>query len=416
MPKGRGGILLIVFLILLILLVVWLLRRQGDLNLFGAQQGQIPIELKNIVPKGWTLREQQPAPCSFDDDPDNEWLLLYNYDPTSVPNVYANNAAAPFKVIGGVIYDAQVNRTPQELGNTSPYRPALLVPYKLLPDYYTGKGQGYLGESDVKFYPYASSQQGAKEATGCRADELYFLGYSYATLPTRLSIFHWAGRGVGYRGVHFVGNAHVDAPDMVDPTKPKPIAEVFTYNRLANHRSVLCEVRHFKRDGALADLRFPEVPNDFTIDFCFGTPQDPAYPEAALIALLRGATPPAEGSPTGPTFLTKDAEVDGRLKALIEQNKAVRILSVTNQGTIAPNPAAGRPCPPEAVAFPTPPPTDDRADNWWCAGEEAYAEAEIMLPGSNAIYRAVARLISIANEQVTADVHWRVVSLQLVAP
>lgn len=413
MPKGRGGILLILFFLLLILLVVWLLRQQGSLNLFGAQQGQIPIELKNIVPKGWTLREQQPAPCSFDDDPDNEWLLLYNYDPTSVPNVYANNAAT-FNVIGGVVYDAQVNRAPQELGDASPYRPALLVPYKLLPDYYTDKGQGYLGESDVRFYPYTPAPQGTKEAPGCHAEELYFLGYSYASLPTRLSIFHWAGREVGYKGVHFVGNAHVDAPDTVDPTKS--ITEVFTYNRLANHRSVLCEVRHFKRKGALADLRFPEEPTDFTIDFCFGTPKDPAYPEAALIALLRGADPPADGSPTGSTFLTKNAEVDGRLKALIDQNRAVRILSIANQGTIAPNPAAGGPCPPEAIVLPTPPPTDDRADNWWCAGEEAYAEAEIMLPDSDTIYRTVARLISIANEQVTADVHWRVVSLQLYAP
>ncbi len=407
MPKSRGGILLIVFFILLILLVVWLLSRGNGLNLFGTQQGQIPIELKNIVPNNWVLLEQQSEPCSFDDDPDNEWLLLYRYDQTAVPNVYAGgDSQVGYSVIGGVIYDAQVNRAPQEMSNASPYRPALLVPYKLLPDYYTGKGQGYLGENDAKFHKYAPIQE---DMAQCRAEELYFLGYSYASLPTRLSIFRWAGRTIGYRGVHFIGNAHVDAPGVVDPAAY--VENVTTYNRLANHRSVLCEVRHFKREGDLADLRFPEEPDSFTIDFCYGTPKDPAYPEAALIALLRGGDPLPEGGPTGPSFLTKNAEVDPRLKPIIDQGQAVRILSVANQGTIAPSPEAGQKCPSAAVVLPTPPPTDDRADNWWCAAEEAYVEAEIAL-GSE-IYRAVARLISIANEQVTAGVHWRVTRLTL---
>ncbi len=404
MPKGRGGILLIAFLILLILVVVWFLRRQGGLSGLGAQQGQIPIEIKNIIPGNWTLLTQPSPPCSFDGDPDNEWLLLYRYD-----QPVGEAVKGAYSPIGGVIYDAQVNRAPQELNHASPYRPALLVPYKLLPDYYTGKGQGYLGESDVKFYPYTPSQGETKEATQCSAKELKFLGYSQGALPTRLSIFRWKNQDVGYEGVHFIGDAHVDAPGATDPTVA--VTQVTTYNRLANHRSLLCEVRRFTRQGELAALSFPQDPGRFTIDFCYGTPLDPAYPEAALIAFLRGASPPQEGSPTGASFLTKNAEVDPRLRQTLDREKAVRILSVANQGTIAPSPGAGEPCSPASVVLPTPPPTDDRADNWWCAAEEAYVEAEIVL-GSD-VHRAIARLISIANEQVTTDVHWRIASLSL---
>lgn len=394
MLKGRGGIALVIILILLLVVVVWLLNRGGGLSLLSAPAGQIPIELRDIIPTGWTLLPQQSQPCSFDDDPDNEWLLLYRYDKTSVKDVYSNKDVG-HSVIGGVIYDAQVNRIPQDPGVVSPYRPALLVPYKLLPDYYTGKGQGYLGESDVRFYKYAPGQQ---DPNRCQAEELYFLGYSHGPLPTRLSIFRWAGRAVGYEGVHFIGDAHVDAPGVVAPTSR--VADVTTYNRLQNHRSVLCEVRHFARSGA-AGLNFREESDRFTIDFCYGRPADPVYPEAVLIALLRGGAPPKEDSPTGEDFLTRDAQVDPQLKSVLEKKQPLRILAVANQGTIAPKPEAGQRCSPATVVLPDPPPTDARAGRWWCAAEEAHVEASVVLDGVS--YNVVARLISIANEQVTTD-------------
>lgn len=413
MPRGRGGLILLAFFIAITALAVWLLLRRSELNLFQ-REGQIPIELKNIIPAKWILLEKQPQPCNLDDDPDNEWLLLYHYDQTSTANVYAGgDSRVNHNPIGGVVYDAQVNRVPQELGSISPYRPALLVPYKLLPDYYTGKGQGYLGENDVRFYPYAAVPKGTKEETGCRAEELYFLGYSYMPLPTRLSIFRWAGRATGYEGIHFIGDAHVDAPGAVDTTTP--INQVTTYNRLDNHRSLLCEVRRFARPEGSKTLNFPEDPNSFTIDFCFGTPEDPAYPEAALVALLRGAEPPTESSPTGPSFLTRNADLDSRLAFLRSdrsKREKVRILSVANQGTVAPRPNAGNRCPPEVLVTSASSATETPGNRWWCAAEEAYVEVEIVL-GNNSVQRAIARLISIANEQVTADVHWRVTSLKL---
>ena len=399
MFKGRGLLTLIV--LALILLIAYLLIRQGNFNLPGKKPTELPVDLKKIIPASWTLLASQSQPCDFDGDKEDEWLLLYSYDPTSVLDVYsASNKSVERRLIGGAIYDAQVNRIPQEPGNISPYRPALLAPYKLLPDFYTGKGQGFLGETDVVFRSYPPVQ---KNATNCQAEELYFLGYSYEPLPTRLSIFRWNSREVGYEGVHFVGNAHVDAPDTLNATQP--ITEVMTYNHLDNHRSLLCAVKRFQRPTGAKTLEFPEDTTQFTIDFCYGKPSDPIYPEAVLVALLRGGKPPAVGSPTGASFLTKNAELASELSALRTNTPPqLRILSLTNQGTVAPFPGMGRKCEANEVEF-----ADDI--NWWCATEEAYVEAEVVI--GDGIFRAVAYLISIANDQVTASVHWRVTSMTL---
>lgn len=406
MPKGRSGIILTIILIALVAILVLLLRQRGLLGSPASQQAQIPIELRNIIPSNWQVLDNQPQPCNLDDDQDNEWLVLYRYDITTVSDVYAaRESKVSHSPIGGVVYDAQVNRLPQAPGNIALYRPAFLVPYKLLPDYYTGKGQGYLGETDVKFYPYAASQrEGRRTPTQCRAEELYFLGYSYLPLPTRFSIFRWRGPQLGYQGVHFVGDAHVDAPGATDKTTR--VETVTTYNRLANHRSVLCEVKRFERRGELAELNFTEKTAEFTIDFCFGAPNDPVYPEAVLIALLRGANPAAGGSPTGNSFLTKNVFLDPRLEALRAAGRQpLQIVSVINQGSVASSPGEGKECPAGMLQ------SSDGA-KWWC-NEEVVVRAAVIFSGETEPRWAVARLTSIANDQVTAGVHWRVTSLTL---
>ncbi len=410
MPKGRSGIILMITLIALVAILVLLLRQGGLLGRSASQQAQIPIELRKIIPVGWVPLNGQPQVCNLDDDLDDEWLVLYRYDRTEVKNVYAaRESMVGHSPIGGIVYDAQVNRVPQELGNLSPYRPALLVPYKLLPDFYTDKGQGYLGETDAKFYPYAPDQKDSQKAKKCHANELYFLGYSYLPLPTRFSIFRWEGREVGYRGIHFIGDAHVDARDVTDSSKP--VTEVTTYNRLANHRSVLCEVKVFERKDGPGALNFELKPGKFTIDFCFGTPKDPAYPEAVLVALLRGGSPPAAESPTGGSFLTIDAIVSSPLLERLATVKKdpIQIMSVTNQGAVQVHPQRGYRCTSEISQN-----TEEKEESkktWWCGAEKAYVQAVIILNGETR--PVTAQLISIANEQVTADVHWRIINLTL---
>lgn len=406
MLKGRSSIIFTIVLIALVAILALLLRQRGLPGSPASQQAQIPIELRNIIPSSWQLLDKQPQPCNLDDDLADEWLVLYRYDTTEVPNAYAaRESKVPHSPIGGIVYDAQVNRVPQAPNNIASYRPALLMPYKLLPDFYTDKGQGYLGESDVKFHPYASSQPGGRTTTTqCRAEELYFLGYSYLPLPTRLSIFRWRSPQLGYQGIHFVGDAHVDAENVTAGSKP--VTKVTTYNRLANHRSLLCEVKRFERQGELVELNFREKTAEFTIDFCFGTPNDPVYPEAALIALLRGANPQADGSPTGNSFLVKNARLDLRLEVLrTAERQPLRIVSVINQGSVSPTAGQGMECSADMLQSPG-------KAKWWC-NDEAVVWAAIIFSGESEPRWVVARLISIANDQVTAGVHWRVRSLTL---
>ncbi len=402
MLKGRSGIIFVIVLIALLAILALLLRQRGLPGTLTPQQPQIPIDLRDLIPTEWKLLDKQPQQCDLDNDGEPEWLVLYRYDTTKTANLYATSESYFFhSPIGGVVYDPQVNRVPQALGNISPYRPALLVPYKLLPDFYTDKGQGYLGENDVKFYPYAPEKDDSKEtARKCYAEELYFLGYSYLPLPTRLSIFRWAGREVGYQGVHFVGDAHVDAPNILEPTTP--ITTVTTYNRLANHRSVLCEVKVFERKGA---LNFELVEEKYTIDFCFGIPVDPFYPEAVLVALLRGGKPAGQG-PTGGSFLTENADVASPLRERLNtaSNAPLQILSVTNQGAVLAHPERGFRCPEGMLQNPG-------NEQWWCGNEEAFVQAVVVLDGEPR--RVTAHLISVANERVTANVHWRVIRLAL---
>ena len=67
----------------------------------------------------------------------------------------------------------------------------------------------------------------------CQPTEVGFLGYSNGntngatSLPTRLSLFHWAGKDSGYQGSLFIGNARIDA-DI--PTEPNQfVTQVTTY-------------------------------------------------------------------------------------------------------------------------------------------------------------------------------------------
>lgn len=403
-----------VLIILVFLFLVFLLWRFVSGTPFPGAQSNVPLDVKSIVPKSWTVLTDKGVVCDFDEDGAAEWLVMFRYDTSG----YGPQDSLTHGEIGGVVYDSQVNRVPQSPGAQSPSRPALLIPYPLLPDVYAGKGQGYLGEADVRTHLYQLA--GSKT---CSSSEFAVLGTTSGTLPGAqaafLSLFRWDGDAVGYSGVHYVGNARIAIDDPA-----KPIVHFQTYNRL-NDRSVLCAVQAYSRpvatgEGAVPQtIQFTEDAAAYTIDFCFNAPGDPFYPEGVVVAFLRGRNPssPDDPTPTGESFLTQDAldALPPELALLASANRLpIPILSVSNPGTLAPGPAEGRPCTAAQAGVNQQAGTPSgvtATPQWWCGRERASVETEILLDGQR---RQVHwSLISMASSSTTSGLHWRVDNLEL---
>ena len=393
-----------------ILLVYSFLRQKVTLPVVNTG---LPIDLQTMIPISWKVIPGQFKTCDFDSDGDNEYLIIYSYDPGAVANR---------GLIGGVIYDTQVNRVPQAPGVEATYRPAFMVPYKLLPDIYGGKGQGYLGQSGVGVYPLPPIAAGGK----CQAKEILVYGYSYDAFPTILSVFRWEGELIGYVGWHVQGNVRLRAYDAASPDPSKPSATdnsgtaavgVFAYNQL-NQRSLLCAVRHYRRTPPATKtdlppgLDFKEIKEDYTLDFCYGAPKDPAYPEGIVMALLRGQNPAAV-TPTGGSYLTKDA-LDALPPELSElksaDRKAIRTLSVSAPGTLGWYPPPGNRFTWTPTGTPSPTP-----QTWWLNSEPpTVVETEIVLnDGTGQTRQARWTLVSMANEKANADTLWRISRVEL---
>jgi hypothetical protein len=385
------------------LILIFLICRASPLFQQGGQETTLPVDLQNVIPSTWAPLPDQPTICDYDRDGENEWLILFRYDTTQVgAPPQPSDAKVQRGPIGGVVYDAQVNYVPEEPDNRSPYRPALLIPYMLLPDFYPGKGQGYLGESSVTLIQYPSS---GKQGEQCAVEEIYAFGYADGLIPARLSAFRWQDKSTGYVVAHFTGNARLVADVPSDGSKP--LGHVTTYDRLNNHRSLLCEVKGFDRQGGPPNLSFVENPSAYTIDFCFDAPDDPYYPEGVVVALLRGNRPKNTQNmpaPINESFLMADATLPDELGD--PSKSPVRILSVVNQGTVESLPDQGQPCPNQSLAVPSGGTSSTDKSIWWCGREQAEVITEVMASGQT--LSVAWRLISVANDQVNADTHWRV--------
>ena len=256
------------------LLAILLLAALPLLAACGQQTSSAePAEiLAKYLPSDWTALTGGSDVSGFqevniDGDKDSEWLYFFHYDGQQ-------DNPGP---IGGIIYDAQ-----QDVQSQQPA--AFFVPYRLLPDWRDGKGQGYLGEKTVSW----SEAWIDPEVVDAPPNELVVTGLSAGDLVTRLSLFRWLDIDRGYGVSHFVGNAGL----LLGPsgrTDQALIGEIVAYNRL-NDRTRLCEKVVHTRQGT--DLRF--VATQPAIVFCplapdvAGVPDQPTYPEAVVIAWLLG--------------------------------------------------------------------------------------------------------------------------------
>jgi len=390
MLKTRGGVLLFILLVILTVAVFVLLRGSGGVKLFDwrREKSVIPLDLQTLIPPSWDVQAEPQVACDFDGDGADERLLIYRYDAYTLTLPFKNEPGmfAPF---GGIIFDTQADTLPERPESPGPYRGSSIVPYRLLPDFYTGKGQGYLGETGVE----VSYSPALKSGSPCKVNEINVFGFSGADLPTRLSIFLWVDKAAGYRGEHFAGNARVAWE--VDPNVENRIRRVTTYNRLLNHRSLLCDVDGYWRPNPDLVVFIPDAAEE-TIDFCFGVPDEPVYPEGVVVALLRGDT--RFGSPS--RYLLYGAILAPELALLrASDREAVNIVSVGNPAGIEPDQARGAWCTPEQIegAGPT---------EFWCGRERVRIETRIVLGG--AVRTAEWSLISVARDVPGAELIWRV--------
>jgi hypothetical protein len=401
--KGIGRTIIILLAIGVGLLLLYLLI-SPRIKARSTTSAGVSVDLTETLPDSWfVITGNWPTQCDFDSDGELEQLVVYRYDPPAALGPGADNG-----LIGGVIFDSQVNRVPQEPSVESPYRPALLVPYKLLPDMYTYKGQGYLGEANIQVTPVPGN---TANTNGCLGKEIVVTGTAQnngnLSAPNFLSIFQWGGEDVGYAGVHYMGSAQI----QIAQTGTGAVTGFTTYDRL-DARSALCEVQPYTRylpPGASWDNLSPEdQPLDFraqesafTIDFCFGTPLDPYYPEGVVVALLRGGNP-GEATPMGNSFLTQAgvASLPPLLSILqdTERTMTFPVLSVTNPGTLGAAPEQGYLCPGLTLTEGDP--------LWWCAREQVRVITDILVNGKP--YQVIWTLISVANDRAVGDVHWRI--------
>jgi hypothetical protein len=419
MFKGRGSIIFLLIVIALAVIAFLLIRRGGEFpSLLGRRQADtiVPLDLQRFIPAGWTVQADDQIECDFDGDPDLERLLIYRYNETQIQKPLERaGELETFGPFGGVIFDTQASSLAPQPSPPGAYRPASVVPYLLLPDFYPGKGEGYLGDTDVevRLVPLAGSD------AECAAEETNVFGYTYGPLPTRLSIFRWAGREEGFQGVHFAGNARVESDIL--PEGSNRITQVTTYNRLLNHRSVLCEVNRYARvDARSAPSQFVFLPDAGvrTIDFCFEPPSEPMYPEGVVVALLRGRNG-GTGRPT--SYLLNDADdLPPELDLRNENRDPRNILVVGNPQFVVPFASDGAWCTVEQVGLadagpaptavrtgtPRPAPTEDYSNRLWCGRERVRVETRVMVEGAPREYGWV--LISVRPDASNGGVYWRV--------
>lgn len=396
MFKGRNGLLLFIIIILLTLAAFLFVRNRGGLSgLFGAEPTPtIPFDLQTLVPSSWQVQNEPQPICSFDDDPAQEQLVIFRYDATTLTPPLTTDAgtAGPF---GGVIFDTQADTLPERPDPPGPYRAPNITLYKLLPDFYPDKGQGYLGETGVQIRYFPALVSG----DACQVTEINIFGYTGTNLPTRLSIFRWVDAASGYQGEHYAGNARVESD--IQPDGSNQITSVTTYNRLLNHRSVLCDVDSYTRPNRDV-VRFIPDPAKKTIDFCFDVPDDPVYPEGVVVALLRGADP-QNGVP--PSYLLDDAIVAPDLDVLRRTNRdPINIVSVGNPSSVEPDEARGTWCTTEQI-------NTAEVETLWCARERVRVETRIMLDG--VVRQAVWILISVVANTPNAELVWRIEEVEL---
>lgn len=224
---------------------------------------KLPIDVQPLIPPDWTPVDGIKT-VNIDGDGEAEHLLFYRYNVQK-----GKEKQAP---IGGVIFDAEMDPISGM---------ARLVPHQLLPDFSSGKGQGFLAEDRTPDWKVYDVNGDGKHV------ELAIFGYGRdPAFPSYLTLFRWAGAD-GAKSYQVVHHFYGDGGISVDASASGPISRVVEKTRL-NDRSLMSKRADYVRQGDGYTLEAT------SLDFTYDIPDAPYYPEAAVLAyyLLRNSGRP----------------------------------------------------------------------------------------------------------------------------
>ncbi|MEZ4728830.1 MAG: hypothetical protein R3E79_16980 [Caldilineaceae bacterium] len=349
--------------------------------------GEAALPLADALPTPWAPLGQVQE-VNVDGDVAPEYLLLFAYNVTTeaatAPTLFFQNPP-PSGPIGAVIYDTQVVTGTTAASGSVPPSTNAFIAYPLLPSYRQGAGQGFIAEppqrDEIAVYAVNYGQQTGSGTAS--ADTLMLRGGE-----TRLTFARWQNRTAGYDVTQLMAPGGFEAALYVPfdwtawERDPQPIRQIIGRHPL-HDRNLLCRRFRYQVDTApgasvamtpptvnvtptattttvttvitvteetpppptIAPLHFLET--DLGLQFCYGTPDHPFYPEGVVLAyLLTGdeALLDREATPT-----TAQTETSNGLRQLIESGAVARIDDLVSYVTLAAVPTGAVTVPPEST-------------------------------------------------------------------
>ncbi|MBV7338494.1 hypothetical protein KFU94_61780 [Chloroflexi bacterium TSY] len=240
-------------------------------------------ELTDFLPIDWVIADNSQW-INIDGDVEDEFLVFYTYDNSP---------------IGAVIYDFQDSATFVTRGMdpiSIPNQPSVLyVPYRVLPSYLPGMGQGFVAS------PGTLQNLAVHQVNRTTEPELREDG---TPIPDELVIYDgikritfvwWRGLYEGYGLFQVVVPGYLF--DFVyRDTQSAETAPPLTFrgHHPLNDRSLFCyQILYTRTDGAHPSLtvvddqaiHYQQTPEG--LHFCNGTPTFPFYPEGVVLAFLQ---------------------------------------------------------------------------------------------------------------------------------
>ncbi|RIK44525.1 MAG: hypothetical protein DCC55_02345 [Chloroflexi bacterium] len=246
---------------------------------FVNRQATLTLDLTDFLPPDWQPVGQLQT-INIDDDDASEYLLLYTYD--------HSGGVGP---VGALILDPQSEAVVTDENERLAIRPSsFLNPYPILPNYWTGSGQGFIAapdQRDAVVVTQVAYTGAGFDATPARPDLLILRGGD-----TYLTFVWWRSVNEGYGVAQLYAPGGFEGVDWAAWQRaPAPILSIVSTVPL-HDRNLFCrKVRHDLVEAETFDpaayqqaIRFTET--DLGLHFCHGPPAHPFYPEGVVLAYL----------------------------------------------------------------------------------------------------------------------------------